>query len=68
MNNCAEALFCFFVQIGNGNTGGENCVVWMLGGKIGCCFGCQVIQLNGRDAVIDTRDDLLRNPVKKAEK
>lgn len=36
----------FFVQIGNGNTGGENSIIGVLGGKVGGGLGGEVVEFN----------------------
>lgn len=47
LDNFAEDLLGLFVQVGDGNTSSQKCVIRVLGCHRSGSFGSQVIQLNG---------------------
>lgn len=50
LDDFAEDFLGLFVQVGDGNTSSQECVVRVLGCHGSGSFGSQVIQLNGGDA------------------
>lgn len=44
-----EGLLGLLVQVGDGDSGSEDSVVWVFGGEVRGGLGCQVVQLDGGD-------------------
>ncbi|KAH3677659.1 hypothetical protein OGATHE_000313 [Ogataea polymorpha] len=61
VNDLGKLFGGLLVQVGNGYSGGQGGVVGMDRGHVSGGLGCKVIQLDGGDAMIDTRDDSLGN-------
>jgi hypothetical protein len=60
--NLRERLFGFLVQVRDGNACGEDRIVGVLGRQVGGSLRGEVVKLDGSDTLVDSRDDLLRDP------
>jgi len=58
LDDLAERGLGLLLQVGDGNARGEDGIVGVVGRAVGSSFGRQVVELHGRDAIEDTRDDL----------
>ena len=65
MNDGAEVLLGFLVEIGNGNASSEDRIVRMSRREICCSFTGQIVEFDCSHAIVNARDDFLCNPVQK---
>lgn len=59
LHGAAERLAGHLVQVAHGNAGGQDGVVGVLGGERGGRFGGQVVELDGRHAIVNAVNHLL---------
>lgn len=57
-----KVLLGLLVEVGNGNAGSENSIIGMLCSEICSGFRRKIVEFYGRDAVVDTSDDLFGDP------
>jgi hypothetical protein len=62
VNDGAEILLGLLVEIGDSDTGSQNSIVGVLGGKIGSRLGGKVVELDGRHAIVDTSNNFFGDP------
>ncbi len=51
-------LLCLLVQVGDGNTGGKNCPVRVLGGQVGSSLSCKCVQFNRGHPLVHALNNL----------
>ena len=60
--NLRERLFRFLVEVRDRNARGEDRIIGVLRRQIGGGLGGEVVKFDGSDTLVDSRDDLLRDP------
>ena len=58
LHNLAKVLLGLFVQVTDGDTRRKHSVVGVGGGFVGSSLGSEIIELHGRNTLIDTINDL----------
>ena len=61
LNDLAKTLLGLLVKIADGNPRCQYGIIWVCRGLVCGRFGCQIIELNGRDPLVDTIDNLSCN-------